>query len=165
MFIAESIMQLNQKAHQIYLFVSISVPGEMAFVNTNLPKSFSMFRFMLIGFLVAILLSIPIDSVRAEIITPATNLSGLKSLKERINVELSLKGADEFDIEVSEIVNRVRTTLGLIGLSFEKGDASTPSLVVDINGESVGHGALDLKLSYLFAYLFHPHLLRTEVQT
>ena len=99
-----------------------------------------MLRYVPFGFLFSISLLALVGSVRAELVTPATNLSGLKAVQERINVELNLKGADEFDIEVSEVVNRVRTTLGVSALSFEKGDSSTPSLVVDIKGESAGNG-------------------------
>ncbi len=74
----------------------------------------------------------------ADVTTPASNLAGVKQVQERIDVSLSLKGADEFAVEANEAIKIVRSALSSSGISISKGDYKIPSVHVAITGESAG---------------------------
>lgn len=76
----------------------------------------------------------------ADIITPASNLAGVKQIQERIDVSLNLERADEFGIESSEIIKIVHSALSSSSISITKGSYETPSIHVAISGESSGGG-------------------------
>lgn len=76
----------------------------------------------------------------AEVTTPASNLSGVKQLQERIDVSLNLKGADEFGVEANEVIKIVRSTLNSCGISTASEGYEIPSVHVEITGESTGGG-------------------------
>jgi len=78
--------------------------------------------------------------VLADVATPASNLAGLRQVQERIDVTLSLKGADEFAVESSEVINIVRSALRSSDILMAKGIYETPSVHVAIVGESTGGG-------------------------
>ena len=117
----------------------------------NISRSFSVL-------LAATILAVT-NPIFAEVLTPPSNLAGLKTLKERIGVELNLKGADEFGVEASEVVKRVRSTLDVTDLSFEKSTLSTPSLTVDIKGESAGNGGASFSVELVVRALIPSPLL------
>lgn len=81
--------------------------------------------------------------VLAEVTTPPSNLSGVWQVQERIDVSLSLKGADEFGVESSEVIKIVRAAIIQSGIAFVKGDIGTPSIHVDITGVSAGGGGAE----------------------
>jgi len=73
--------------------------------------------------------------------TPASNLTGIKQVQERIDVALNLTGADEFGVDPAEVVKIVRAALRSAGVAVERGDQRTPTVKVLIAGESSGGGA------------------------
>ena len=78
--------------------------------------------------------------VFADVISPASNLAGVRQVRERIDVSLSLKGADEFGIESSEVITIVRSALISSGISIAKGGYEIPSVHIAVAGESAGGG-------------------------
>jgi hypothetical protein len=83
---------------------------------------------------------IPANQVLADTIMPISNLAGVKQIQERIDVSLNLKNADEFGIESSEIIKIIHSVLSPSSISILKGNYETPSIYVDISGESSGGG-------------------------
>jgi hypothetical protein len=79
----------------------------------------------------------------ADVTTPASNIAGMRQVQERIDVSLSIKGADEFGVEASEVIKIVRSALSHAGVSVAKGSYEIPSVHVAITGERAGGGGAD----------------------
>jgi hypothetical protein len=93
---------------------------------------------------VAALLFVPRFAL-GDLATPASNLAGLKQFRDRVNVTLDVKGADEFKLDPSEIIKIVRAALLTTGVTFTAGDYATPSVHIAISGESSG-GAMEFRV-------------------
>lgn len=70
--------------------------------------------------------------------TPASNLAGIKTVREPIEVSLALKGASEFALDATEVAKIVRTFLATTSVSIAKSDQATPSIEILISGEASG---------------------------
>jgi hypothetical protein len=81
-----------------------------------------------------------IGASRADELTPASNLAGIKIVQEKIDVSLNLKGANEFGVDANETVRIIRAALASSGITMIKGDYNTPIVHVSIDGESSGGG-------------------------
>jgi len=117
------------------------------------------------GLLLNVIAAVFAVSAYAQSPTPASNLAGIKQLRERVDVSLSLKGADEFGVEAGEVAKIVRTTLLASGLTFAKGDFKMPGIQISVQGESTGGGGAQFAVELVVtALLPSPFVKERSIQ-